>query len=120
MPQPSLHERSSCNPATKVTRGESCLPSDAFPSLICANLHSMRHEFTAEQVSTYRTTGFLVVEGFLDQDELADWRAQVDEAVAQRVSVPRSEQKLTNISDDPDNFYAQVFLQCIKLADTHA
>jgi phytanoyl-CoA hydroxylase len=51
---------------------------------------------------------------------LADWRLQVGEAVHERVSSPRAEQKLTNVTDDADDFYSQVFLQCIKLADTHA
>lgn len=83
----------------------------------------MRPELTPDQIDKYRADGFLVIEGFLDSDELQDWRTQVDEAVQQRLSAPKTpegEPWLVNASDDPDNYYAQVFLQCLKLADTHA
>lgn len=83
----------------------------------------MRTALTADQIQTYREDGFLVVEGFLDHAELEDWRKQVDEAVEQRLKAaksPEGEPWLVNASDDPDNYYAQVFLQCLKLADTHS
>ena len=34
----------------------------------------MRHELTAEQIDFYRENGYLVIENFLDADELAEWR----------------------------------------------
>ena len=79
----------------------------------------MRYQVSDKQIATYRASGFIVIENFLDQAELEHWRTQVDEAVEQRVGVPRADQQLTNVSDDPDDFYAQVFLQCLKLADSH-
>lgn len=80
----------------------------------------MRTPVTEDQIASYRENGFIVIENFLNPEELEDWRNQVDEAVRERITVPRDQQRLTNVSDDPDNFYAQVFLQCIKLADSHA
>lgn len=76
----------------------------------------MRDAVTPEQIARYRADGFLVIEGFLDSGELEDWRAQVAEAVEQRLA--SSDQGLHN-QGDPDSYYSQVFTQCLKLADTH-
>ncbi|MBI4551437.1 MAG: phytanoyl-CoA dioxygenase family protein [Candidatus Latescibacteria bacterium] len=76
----------------------------------------MRDRLTDEQIERYRTNGFLVIEQCLDTDELEEWRRCTDEAVAQRLG--GSIHFLTN-QMDPDNFYAQVFTQCLRLADTH-
>jgi phytanoyl-CoA hydroxylase len=78
----------------------------------------MRNVVSDDQIRRYRQDGYLVIEGFLDAAELEEWRTNVDDAVHERVHTPKPQ--LTNISDDEDNFYSQVFLQCIKLADTHA
>lgn len=77
----------------------------------------MRSNVGADQISRYRENGFLVIENFLDPDELRDWQTQVQEAVDQRVR--SADRALTNLTDDDSSYYAQVFLQCIKLADTH-
>ncbi|HLK14588.1 MAG TPA: phytanoyl-CoA dioxygenase family protein [Fimbriimonadaceae bacterium] len=79
----------------------------------------MRHQISDDQVSRYQENGFLVIEGFLDPAELKDWRTQVTEAVEQRLEAAKTDRTHTNVSDDPDDFYSQVFLQCLKLADTH-
>jgi ectoine hydroxylase-related dioxygenase (phytanoyl-CoA dioxygenase family) len=71
-----------------------------------------------EQITAYRDNGFLVVENFLDADELDHWRQTTDEAVEQRLAAGRGFSNLNN-QGDPDNYYAQVFTQAIKLADTH-
>jgi ectoine hydroxylase-related dioxygenase (phytanoyl-CoA dioxygenase family) len=76
----------------------------------------MRDTLTDEQIEFYRTNGFIVIENFLDPDALDEWRRCTDEAVAQRLGA--SVNFLTN-QMDPDAFYAQVFTQCLKLADTH-
>lgn len=81
----------------------------------------MKHQISAEQVATFHENGFLVIEGFLDPQELEEWRSTTDEAVAQRLGAapsPDGKWNLTN-QGDPDNYYARVFTQCIKLADTH-
>jgi phytanoyl-CoA hydroxylase len=81
----------------------------------------MRSQLTPNQIQKYRQDGFLVVEGFLDEGELQDWRTQVDEAVQMRLAANSSgsDPSLHNASDDPDDYYSQVFLQCLKLAETH-
>lgn len=66
---------------------------------------------TPQQVSDYRRDGFLLLEGFLDADELARWRAVTDEAVAERLAVAEPH---------GDDYYRRVFTQLQRLADTHA
>ncbi|HZP83634.1 MAG TPA: phytanoyl-CoA dioxygenase family protein [Chthonomonadaceae bacterium] len=75
----------------------------------------MKDQLTAEQIASYRKNGFLVIENFLDADELARWQTATQEAVDERLA---SKGILTN-QGDPDAYYAQVFTQCLKLADTH-
>ncbi|MHB8637836.1 MAG: phytanoyl-CoA dioxygenase family protein [Fimbriimonadaceae bacterium] len=79
----------------------------------------MRYQVTEQQIATYRESGFIVIEGFLDGHELENWRTQVDEATRERLAAPKQAGSLTNVTDDADDYYSQVFLQCIKLADTH-
>lgn len=67
----------------------------------------MRCEVTAGELESYRTNGFLAIEGFLDAAELADWRVQVDEAVRERLA-PAS-QGLHN-QFEPDSYYSKVFV----------
>lgn len=78
---------------------------------------------TDDQIAFYRENGFVVLEGFLDADELATWRQYTDEAVEQRLAekpdLTGGKWSLTN-QGDPDSYYARVFTQCLKLADTHA
>jgi ectoine hydroxylase-related dioxygenase (phytanoyl-CoA dioxygenase family) len=76
----------------------------------------MKNQLTEEQITQYRDNGFVMIEGFLDHDELEIWRTNVDEAVAERLNT--ADRNLTNAN--ADTYYAKVFLQCIKLADTHA
>lgn len=83
----------------------------------------MKDTVTEEQIASYRENGFLVIEGFLNATELERWRRYTDEAVEQRLAgaaTPASGGKwnLTN-QGNPDSYYAQVFTQCIKLAETH-
>jgi len=78
----------------------------------------MKHTLTEEQVASYRDNGFLVIEGFLDAGEFAEWRRCTDEAVEQRLADGRGFGNLNN-QGDPDAYYAQVFTQCLKLAETH-
>jgi phytanoyl-CoA hydroxylase len=84
----------------------------------------MRNQLTTEQIERYRENGFLVIENWLDTQELEQWRACTEEAVQERLAsldrdTPGFFQSLTN-QDNPDAYYAQVFTQCLKLAETHA
>ena len=76
----------------------------------------MKNLLCNEQIEAYRTNGFLVIENFIEADELDTWRRYTQEAVNERLAAsgPLSNQA------DPDNFYARVFIQCLKLADSHA
>jgi ectoine hydroxylase-related dioxygenase (phytanoyl-CoA dioxygenase family) len=80
---------------------------------------------TDEQIEFYQTNGFVAIEGFLDSEELETWRATTDEAVAHRLEAAKTAKgwgedanSLSN-QGDQDNYYAQVFTQCVRLADTH-
>lgn len=84
----------------------------------------MNFRVTADQVSSFQENGFLVIEDFLDEFELNTWREQVQAAVDSRLESRDSSKNggaipLTNSFGDDENYYSQVFLQCIKLADTH-
>lgn len=65
---------------------------------------------TPDQVDAYRRDGFVLVDGFLDDGELARWREAVDEAV---------EQRLATTPPVGDEYYRRVFTQLQRLADTH-
>ena len=74
----------------------------------------MKNELTAHQIQTYQEDGFLVVDGFLSADELALWSQATDEAVAERLAA-----RSPSLSSTSDDYYTQVFTQCLKLAETH-
>jgi ectoine hydroxylase-related dioxygenase (phytanoyl-CoA dioxygenase family) len=64
---------------------------------------------THEQVDAYRRDGFVLVESFLDADELERWRRVTAGAVAARQAVA---------PPVGDTYYQQVFAQLQRLADT--
>ncbi len=76
----------------------------------------MRTQLTDEEITLYQKNGFLVVPGFLDAGELAHWQQTTQEAVDERLATRNGYFN----QQDPDAYYAQVFTQCVKLADTHA
>lgn len=76
----------------------------------------MKTTVTPEQVRDYQTHGFLAVANFLEANELAEWRDAVQHAVDDRL------QKMNGWTnqkpDDMSQYYAKVFTQCVRLADT--
>jgi phytanoyl-CoA hydroxylase len=66
---------------------------------------------TREQVDAYRRDGFVLIEGFLDGDELERWRTVTADAVAERQAVA---------APVGDAYYQRTFAQLQRLADTHA
>ena len=44
----------------------------------------MKYILSEEEIANYRENGFLVIEDFLDPDELEEWRCALDEAVLLR------------------------------------
>ena len=68
----------------------------------------MKYVLSEEEIAYYRENGFLVIEDFLDPDELEEWRCAVDKAV-----LSRGEDVLPN---DPRHFSNQnVFKQRLQL-----
>ena len=68
----------------------------------------MKYVLSEEEIANYRENGFLVIEDFLDPDELEEWRCAVDKAV-----LSRGEDVLPN---DPRHFSNQnVFKQRLQL-----
>lgn len=82
----------------------------------------MKNRLTPEQVGSYRENGFLAIDGFLDEAELAQWRSFTQEAVDQRLAMTQGAEFAASLNNqaDPDAYYAQVFTQCLKLLETHA
>jgi ectoine hydroxylase-related dioxygenase (phytanoyl-CoA dioxygenase family) len=66
---------------------------------------------TAEQARAYRRDGFVLIDGFLDEQELARWRTETDDAVDQRLAA---------VGEQTDSYYSRVFTQLQRLADTHS
>jgi ectoine hydroxylase-related dioxygenase (phytanoyl-CoA dioxygenase family) len=73
----------------------------------------MNTKVTPQQIETYQRDGFLAIERFLDEAELAELRQAVDEAVrsmgTRKVSVGRDDMK------DADDYYDRVFKQRLNL-----
>ena len=61
------------------------------------------------EVARYRRDGFVCLADFLGADELERWREATDLSVRERIAQ----------SEDDDGFYARVFTQCQRLADTN-
>ena len=74
----------------------------------------MNTQLTDQQIEFYGETGFLVIDEFLADTELASWRQAVDEAVAQRVG--RSGTYHNQRGED--DYYKNVFVQCVNLWQT--
>lgn len=77
----------------------------------------MNSELKKEQIDAYRENGFLVIEDFLNKEELEHWRAAVEEAVAGRngKKLPDRE-KVYGEGDDADSeYYDNVFDQLLNL-----
>src|SRR5579862_5291067 len=88
----------------------------------------MKDQLSEQQIETYQAQGFVVIEDFLNAGELERWRHDTEEAVRERLHATGAARQdgLRNLTAtlhnqaDPDAFYAQVFTQCLKLADSHA
>ncbi len=64
----------------------------------------------------YDENGFIAIPNFLSKAELEHWRTVTDDAVKQRL---KKRNGFSNQSD-PEAYYANVFVQCVKLADSHS
>ncbi len=81
----------------------------------------MKNEITDQQIESYRQQGFIIINEFLSPGELEHWREVTQDAVDIRLAMnsQANNQAILNNQGDPDAFYAQVFTQCLRLADIH-
>ena len=83
----------------------------------------MKTTLTLEQIQSYQRDGFLLVEDFLNQEELTFWRDCVTEAIGQRggQKMPGSDIKVgedDGINEDSD-YFSKVFDQMLNLWQTN-
>ncbi len=79
----------------------------------------MNHNLSQEQIASYRTNGFLILDDFLTPEEVGHWKTTVDKAVANRKGqkFPHSEIKsgeADGINDNAD-YFGKVFDQIVNL-----
>jgi len=83
----------------------------------------MNTQLTEEQIRAYQRDGYVVIENFLTEEELASWRAAVKEAVEERGGrkMPESDTKVgedDGINKDSE-YYGKVFDQMLNLWQTN-
>lgn len=83
----------------------------------------MKCELTESDILYYQENGFLIIEDFLSEDELADWRVAVTEAIAERngIKIP-GQQILVGMNDginEDAEYFSKVFDQLINLWQTN-
>ena len=82
----------------------------------------MKHQLTKEQIESYRSSGFIVIENLLSEEELEHWRKTVTIAVKERagIKIPGKEIKIgeaDGINEDAD-YFGKVFDQLLNLWQT--
>ncbi|GAA4304584.1 phytanoyl-CoA dioxygenase family protein [Compostibacter hankyongensis] len=77
----------------------------------------MKHDLSRQQKDFYRENGFLVIEDFLTPEELEEWRAAVDGAVAMRKGnkLPDRASVYGEGDDKEKDYYDKVFDQLLNL-----
>jgi phytanoyl-CoA hydroxylase len=81
----------------------------------------MKSQVTIEQIESYRANGFVVIEDFLDDDELARWcTAVADATTARRGKRFHDDTVMTKEfpADEQSEFYDRVFDQLVNLWQT--
>jgi len=83
----------------------------------------MQSQLSPSQVESYRENGYLLIENFLDQHELATWREAVTEAIEQRDGRKWPGTEIKTGEDDGINkdadYYGKVFDQMLNLWQTN-
>lgn len=77
----------------------------------------MNDQLTAEQIDHYQQNGFVIIEEFLDTQELQQWRIALDEALKKRNGNKMPDRKeVFGKGDDADkSYFENVFDQLINL-----
>ena len=72
----------------------------------------MNHQLSSAQIASYRENGFLIVEQFLNKDELDIWRAAVEQAVSlrDRNRLPAGSHDLPQKAEDETVFRQRINL----------
>jgi len=83
----------------------------------------MKHQLTKDQIESYRSSGFIVIENFLSAEELEHWRETVTIAVKDRagIKIPGKEVRIgeaDGINEDSD-YFGKVFDQLLNLWQTN-
>jgi len=86
----------------------------------------VQHDLVDRDIASYRERGFLVIERLLDDEELDDWRAAVDEAIADRPDrrvphrreTPEMVQSMAPEHRSGFEYYSNVFTQRMFLGRT--
>ncbi|WP_215223929.1 phytanoyl-CoA dioxygenase family protein [Echinicola shivajiensis] len=83
----------------------------------------MNISLTKEQISRFRTDGFVIQENFLNEEELAEWREAVAEAVKNRNGLKMPGRDIMKDDDDGNNedpeYFSNVFDQLLNLWQTN-
>ena len=82
----------------------------------------MKHQLTKEQIESYQSAGFVVIEDFLSEEELEHWRKTVTNAVKESagIKIPGKEIRIgeaDGINEDAD-YFGKVFDQLLNLWQT--
>ena len=85
----------------------------------------MKTNLTSEQIASYQENGFIVIDAFLDEEELESWRNVVDRAVSNRngIKIPGRTSKTgeaDGINKVDETYFGGVFDQLINLWQTDA
>jgi len=84
----------------------------------------MNHQLTKEQIASYQSNGFIVIDNFLLPEELDRWRTSVNKAVKDRAGKKMPGKDIIVGEDDGINedsgYYAKVFDQLLNLWQTDA
>ncbi|GAB3263375.1 phytanoyl-CoA dioxygenase family protein [Larkinella harenae] len=83
----------------------------------------MNYQLTDEQIRDYQTNGFILIENFLDAEELEHWRTVVMQAVRERAGQKMPGKAVMVGDDDGINedteFFGKVFDQLLNLWQTN-
>ncbi|MCF0065604.1 phytanoyl-CoA dioxygenase family protein [Dyadobacter chenwenxiniae] len=82
----------------------------------------MKTEITAGDVANYQRDGFIVIENFLSEQELAEWRTTLDEALVNRNGnkLPGRKEVYGKGDDADKSYYDNVFDQLLNLWQDNA
>lgn len=77
----------------------------------------MKNELSKEQIDCYQKDGFIVIEDFLEPEELKQWRAALEEALKKRNGnkLPGRKEVYGKGDDEDKTYYDNVFDQMINL-----